>query len=74
MATIVCLAMDRFMLNLTMDEIERLGDDTVAGLQNLLNPPAPAVEKPEPKPVSKPVSKPKKKVSSEPKKKVSSEK
>ena len=45
------------MLNLTMEELERLGDDPVAGLQNLLNPPAPAPKKAEPKP--------KKKVSSE---------
>ena len=63
MATVVCLAMDRFMLNLTMEELERLGDDPVVGLQNLLNPPV----------VEKPAPTPKKKVSSEPKKKVSSE-
>ena len=55
MATIVCLSMDRFMLNLTMDELERLGDDPIVGLQNLLNPPAP----------KKAAPKPKKKVSSE---------
>jgi hypothetical protein len=57
MATIVCLSMDRFMLNLSMEELERLGDDPVAGLQNLLNPPAPTPKKVAPKP--------KKKVSSE---------
>ena len=65
MATVVCLSMDRFMLNLSMEELERLGDDPVAGLQNLLNPPAPIVEKPAPEPKKKVSSKPKKKVSSE---------
>jgi len=33
------------MLNLTIEELERLGDDPIVGLQALLNPPAPKPKK-----------------------------
>ena len=51
MAQIMAYAMDRYMLTLTEQELGRLGDDPVAGLENLLNPPAP--KKTESKPVKK---------------------